>query len=185
MSSVEHIITRLTELKGSVLTRSKAELGETLREMVSSCNTAIALHEAGILATEDSVQVVMDSCEAKIVRVSANSMTRQERKQFKKQIADCELAITTADYLLADTGTIVFLEPTHKSRLLTLLPPAVIVVIEEEKILSSLVKLYEFIDKNSSKPFLFTGPSRTADIEKKLVLGVHGPEKLTVLLVRG
>ena len=108
-------------------------------------------------------------------------------KAHMNTLAAADLAITTCDYLVADTATLVFSSKTHPSRMLTLLPPVILVITSLETLLPNLAALYKQSDisevQRQSSLVFFTGPSRTADIEKKLVLGVHGPKALTVLVV--
>lgn len=100
--------------------------------------------------------------------------------------ASAEIGVTTAECALADTGTIVFLSESGQARLLSLLPPRHIAILERDRILSSLDELLSVIPRpalKSSAMVLITGPSRTADIEMRLVRGVHGPGEITVVIV--
>jgi len=97
--------------------------------------------------------------------------------------AEAEIGITSADFALADTGSLVFLS---EPRLISLLPPRHIAVIERVKIISGLDELFSRVPHpgaESSAMVLVTGPSRTADIEMRLVRGVHGPGEILVLIV--
>ena len=97
-----------------------------------------------------------------------------------------EVGINFADYALADTGSLVFLSESHESRLISLLPPIHIAVIARDKILSGLDELFTIVPQpaaRSSSMVLITGPSRTADIEMRLVRGVHGPGEIHVIIV--
>lgn len=99
--------------------------------------------------------------------------------------AQAEVGVTSAAYALADTGSLVFLS-AQESRLISLLPPRHIAVIERAKILSSLDELLGVVadpGAESSAMVIVTGPSRTADIEMRLVRGVHGPGEITVIVV--
>jgi L-lactate utilization protein LutC len=107
-----------------------------------------------------------------------------ETPYSREACADADIGITSADFALADTGTLVFLtEP----RLISLLPPRHIAIVDRAKILVSLDALFSRVPQPgdlSSSMVLATGPSRTADIEMRLVRGVHGPGEVTVLIVR-
>jgi L-lactate dehydrogenase complex protein LldG len=97
-----------------------------------------------------------------------------------------EVGINFADYALADTGSLVFLSESHQSRLISLLPPVHIAIVARNKILSGLDELYTLVPQpaaNSSSMVIVTGPSRTADIEMRLVRGVHGPGEVHVIIV--
>jgi L-lactate utilization protein LutB len=97
--------------------------------------------------------------------------------------ADAEIGVSSADFALADTGTLVFLtEP----RLVSLLPPRHVTILDRAKILMGLDELFSVVPDPaalSSSMVLVTGPSRTADIEMRLVRGVHGPGEVFVIIV--
>jgi L-lactate utilization protein LutC len=101
-------------------------------------------------------------------------------------IAATDVGITSADYALADTGSLVFFSESGESRLLSLLPPCHIAVIESSKIVPSLddvFRLRPMPAAESSAMVVITGPSRTADIEMRLVRGVHGPGEIHVIII--
>jgi L-lactate utilization protein LutC len=98
----------------------------------------------------------------------------------------CDIGITSADYALADTGTLVTIASPAEARLVSLLPPAHIAVVPVDRLLTGLDELFTLVPMpadRSSSMVLITGPSRTADIEQILVRGVHGPGEITVVLV--
>jgi len=97
-----------------------------------------------------------------------------------------DIGITSADYALAETGSLVMLSSPHEARLVSLLPPVHVAVIPRSRLLANLDELLTVIPKpadRSSSLVLITGPSRTADIEQILIRGVHGPGKVTVVIV--
>ncbi len=109
-----------------------------------------------------------------------------DRDQLRELCATADVGITSADYVLADTGTLVMLSSLEEARMISLLPPAHIAVVERERILSGLDELFTVLPRpaeQTSSMVLITGPSRTADIEQILVRGVHGPGQITVILV--
>jgi L-lactate utilization protein LutC len=105
---------------------------------------------------------------------------------YRQACADSDVGITSADYALADTGSLVMICGAEESRLVSLLPPAHIAVVPVSRLLESLDELLLRVPKpaaGTSSMVLITGPSRTADIEQILVRGVHGPGEVTVILV--
>lgn len=105
---------------------------------------------------------------------------------LREDAAATEVGITSADYALADTGSLVFFSESKESRLLSLLPPCHIAVIDSSKIVASLddvLRLRPLPGAESSAMVVITGPSRTADIEMRLVRGVHGPGEIHVIVV--
>ncbi len=108
------------------------------------------------------------------------------REELREICATVDIGITSADYALADTGTLVLLSSPREARMISLLPPAHIAVVPRERILTGLDELFALLPnpaEASSSMVLITGPSRTADIEQILVRGVHGPGQLTVIVV--
>ena len=105
-------------------------------------------------------------------------------------LASADIGITGADFAIADTGTLVLLSGPEQPRLTSLLPPVHIAILEKESIVPNihalfarLGKSYENYDKLCSCISFITGPSRTADIELNLTLGVHGPGRAIVIIV--
>jgi len=105
------------------------------------------------------------------------------------EMAELAVSVIEADALLADTGSCLIKCPTAEDRLLCYLPPACVVVAKTEQLREHLPAAWgevarQCFAKDLSGEFVIvTGPSRTADIEKLLILGVHGPKRLVVLLV--
>ena len=100
--------------------------------------------------------------------------------------AAADIGITSADYALADTGTLVMLASPREARLVSLLPPMHIAVVPQDRILTGLDELFSLLPRpadQTSSMVLITGPSRTADIEQILVRGVHGPGQICVVIV--
>jgi L-lactate dehydrogenase complex protein LldG len=99
-----------------------------------------------------------------------------------------DLGISGAATLIAETGTIVVRACTEEPRSLSLLPPVHVVVAEQSRLLPDLFDLFE--PKRQGEPVqmpsclsLITGPSKTGDIELRLVTGVHGPGEVHVIVV--
>ena len=118
--------------------------------------------------------------------LNGRSFIRSTDAFSREGIAATEVGITSADYALADTGSLVMFTESKESRLLSLLPPCHIAVIESSKIVASLddvFRLRPLPGAESSAMVVITGPSRTADIEMRLVRGVHGPGEIHVIII--
>ncbi len=110
-------------------------------------------------------------------------------ERYRGLLLDAAVGITTADYALADTGTLVIVSGGEQHRLISLLPPAHVCLLDPARILPSLTYLLadvrgRFDDLQSAPKNMtcITGPSRTADIEQAITMGVHGPKSLHVIL---
>jgi L-lactate dehydrogenase complex protein LldG len=106
-----------------------------------------------------------------------------------EEMAQLSVSVIEADTLLADSGSCMIVCGTAEDRLLCYLPPACVVVATVDRLAEHMPAAWTSIaprvaDPNVRGEFVFiTGPSRTADIEKILILGVHGPKRLVVILV--
>ena len=106
-----------------------------------------------------------------------------------RHMAELSASLIEPEALLADTGSCLVACPTAHDRLLCYLPPACVVVARLEQLAEHLTAVWAAVNARSADPgvrgeyVIVTGPSRTADIEKILILGVHGPKRLVVLLV--
>ena len=96
------------------------------------------------------------------------------------------IGISEMDWALADTGTLVQDATAAEQRLASSLPEIHIAIIDAERILPDMSSLFASI-RAAEMPYLafITGPSRTADIERVLTIGVHGPERLVVIIIDG
>lgn len=98
--------------------------------------------------------------------------------------SSAKIGINQVDYAVAETGSLIEISDNVKKRLCSTLPEIHIAILPLSKIepdLESVMKKIE-IDKI---PYLtvISGPSRTADIERVLTIGVHGPERLIIVCV--
>lgn len=98
-----------------------------------------------------------------------------------------DLGITSADWAVAETGTLALCSLKGQGRVVSLLPPNYLAIIEPRQIVPDLFDLFERLEEQKhqlpSNVALVTGPSKTGDIELKLTTGVHGPGNVHVLVV--
>jgi L-lactate dehydrogenase complex protein LldG len=95
----------------------------------------------------------------------------------------CDAGVTTAQWGIADTGTLVLESAREQSRLLSLVPPIHVALLSTRCICDSLREALGRVSVASHAITFITGPSRTSDIELTLVVGVHGPQTVHVLLM--
>jgi len=101
-----------------------------------------------------------------------------------------EAGFVAADYGLAETGTLVHLDRSDEEKNVWTLPEVCFCFLERQKIVPSAEAIESLIsahlsrtDVSSPQVSFITGPSRTADIECRLTIGVHGPSRLVILIV--
>jgi L-lactate dehydrogenase complex protein LldG len=103
-----------------------------------------------------------------------------------REIARADVGISGADLAVAETGSLL-IGSESGYELVTALPPVHIALIRTDQIVATLEEAFAFCQREldrASKNFLFvTGPSRTADIELTPVIGVHGPQELSVIVI--
>jgi L-lactate dehydrogenase complex protein LldG len=106
----------------------------------------------------------------------------------QKSLANCDAAITSCKYLVARTGAIVMSSDQESGRTVSAYAPVHICIAYVSQLVYDTRDALKLIkEKYGNKlPSFITfaaGPSRTADIEKTLVVGVHGPKEVYVFLV--
>jgi L-lactate dehydrogenase complex protein LldG len=96
-----------------------------------------------------------------------------------RALAECDLGVTEADFALAQTGTIGLFSSAEKPRAVSLLPRVHLALVDPAAFRADLHQVFA---EAKGAPYLVfvTGPSRTADIELTVTLGVHGPQHLHV-----
>lgn len=111
------------------------------------------------------------------------------REETIAHLGKLEVGITGADAALATTGSLVLAAGRGKGRIPMMLPPVHIAVITEAQIMPRLEDWIAYQRAHgledllhSANICLVSGPSRTADIEKILVMGVHGPKDLHIII---
>lgn len=111
---------------------------------------------------------------------------RTDQPYAAPDLERCDAGITECDCLVAQTGTIVLTTKTAGGRALSVLPEHHVVVARLSQLVPDLLAAFELLQQRHGSNYpsfmtLITGPSRTGDIERILVLGAHGPKKLTIL----
>jgi len=100
--------------------------------------------------------------------------------------SEFEIGISCVDALIARTGSILLRTLSAGGRRLSVLPPTHVVIAESNQLVYSIdeaLKNLKDTKNDWSYATIITGPSRTADIEKQLVLGAHGPKRLVVFVI--
>ena len=115
----------------------------------------------------------------------------KSRAYLREQIVQSGMGLTGADYAVAETGSVVIIPRRGLSRLVSLVPPIHIALVRPQDLVATLDDVFLFRrlayyrnggDGGRYLNFI-TGPSRTADIEQRLVVGVHGPKEVHLILL--
>src|SRR4051794_40430860 len=103
------------------------------------------------------------------------------------ELERCDAGLTECDALIAQTGSVLVTSRSAGGRALSVLPPHHVVLARREQLVRDLPAAIVLVKQKYAPTYpsmisFVTGPSRTGDIERILVLGAHGPKKLTVLV---
>jgi L-lactate dehydrogenase complex protein LldG len=118
--------------------------------------------------------------------------TRISNQAYREACFTAPVGITGADWVLAETGSLVLTSSTEGSQLASLAPPVHVALFRRGQLLESLDDILERLPVGSPRGenpaegrsvVFVTGVSRTADIEQILIRGVHGPRELHAILV--
>ncbi len=113
---------------------------------------------------------------------------RQFSQFSEKDLASCDAAITDCEVLIARTGSIVMSAAQDSGRTVSVYAPVHICVAYTKQLVYDVRDGLQLIKEKYHRNFpslitFATGPSRTADIEKTLVVGVHGPKEVYLFLI--
>jgi len=152
----------------------------------------------------EKITVLLDELTVKSIAVLDRPLSRKvaERLDGKKlvfapadpadaspeELSTLDAGLVSPEYLIADTGSCLFAAPTAFDRLANYITPISIVVAEKSMLRENLSAVWKEMKPRletatTGEFVIVTGPSRTADIEKILILGVHGPKRLIVFLI--
>jgi L-lactate dehydrogenase complex protein LldG len=102
----------------------------------------------------------------------------------RERAAQAKIGISQMEWALADTGSLVQDQSAVGQRLVSSLTTIHIALVPSGNILDGKQALFQRLNPSNSRYIAFiTGPSRTADIERVLTIGVHGPERLIIIFV--
>jgi L-lactate utilization protein LutC len=179
--SVLHIFREGLEAAGGhcVVVRNEQEAAHNLTRIIGGLQASplgvrrIALSDAPIVERLMK-QVALKTDEVAVTPSSA-------------ELFSYDVGITSAQGAIAETGTLVLESECERHRLVSLLPPVHIAIVEANNICLTLGEALLAVGRGGrermSRTITFiTGPSRTADIELTLAIGVHGPQELFVIV---
>lgn len=119
------------------------------------------------------------------IATDGSEFVRKTVGEANASVRECDLGVTSCDCLVAQTGSIVVSTLSAGGRALSVLPQTHLVIVRREQIVPDLATAMALLRKRYDRHWpsalsVITGPSRTADIEKILVMGAHGPKRLVV-----
>lgn len=168
----------------------ETDLGEWIIQLAKekpSHITAPALHK-----TKEEVAELLSRQLGKDVPPDPKKIVRLAREEMRKYFMEADVGISGANLAVAESGTLVIISNEGNARLVTSLPPVHIALVTTEKFVETLEQAVTLSKalilassglKMTAYVSFITGPSRTTDIEKELVVGVHGPQELHIIIL--
>jgi Uncharacterized conserved protein len=170
----ETFLNEVKKLSGVAQKLIPADIDSALKTLVTEQN----IHKATAWETpylrQLGVTEILNSLGVKLISPNAS----------KHEMALCELGVTEADYLLPETGTLVLHSSFAKPRAVSLLPRIHLAIVHPDMLRADMHQVFAEAKDQNYLVFI-TGPSRTADIELTVTLGVHGPKNLFVWMLDG
>lgn len=168
----------------------ETDLGEWIVQLAKerpSHITAPALHK-----TKEDVAKLLSHHLNIPVPADPKEIVRIVREKMRQYFIEADIGISGANFAVAESGTLAIISNEGNARLVTSLPSVHIALITTEKFVQTLEQAALLIKaltlassgfKLTSYVSFITGPSRTTDIEKELVIGAHGPKELHIIIL--
>ena len=168
----------------------ETDLGEWIVQLAGekpSHITAPALHK-----TKEEIAQLLSRHLRKSIPPDSKQIVEQTRSEMRRLFFEADVGISGANLAIAESGTLAIVSNEGNARLVTSLPPVHIALVTTEKFVETMeqaVSLIKALTAASSGMKLtayvsfITGPSRTTDIEKEMVIGVHGPQEVHIIIL--
>jgi L-lactate utilization protein LutC len=191
-SLIEKFRTEFERVSGKLAVCKNSDLAvDTIKDLIlSSCFKQVAVSKHAVcrqLCLLEKLRTELP--EVQFWGEDINSENPFARLSLRGTLAQVQLSITGAEYLVADIGSILVSAGAQASRQISLLPSTHLVIATPDQIFPNMAELFLSIHEQCGENLpgsaltLITGPSRTADIEKVLIKGVHGPTRLLAILL--
>lgn len=160
-----------------IIAHSKGEIAGALTQIISALQkTKLRAQRIAISDTPELERLMyMTDLQIEELGIAPNA----------SDIFGFDVGITTAQAAIAETGTLVLDSARERHRLVSLVPPVHIAIVDEATIYGTLGETLSMLQNGeelSPAITFITGPSRTGDIELTLTIGVHGPQELYVII---
>lgn len=158
-----------------IVVHNETEATQALTQIISD------LQRTPLLIALSNSPLVQTVCKG--IQIDVDEMTISPSRA---ELFSYDVGVSAAQYAIAETGTLVLESEAERHRLVSLVPPVHIAIVEADKICLTVAEALAKVNQgdNLSPTITFiTGPSRTADIELTLTIGVHGPQELYVIVI--
>jgi L-lactate dehydrogenase complex protein LldG len=160
-----------------IIAHGEAEIADALTQIISALQkTKLRAQRIAVSDAPELVRLMhMTDLEIEELGIAPNA----------SDIFGFDVGISTAQAAIAETGTLVLDSTRERHRLVSLVPPVHIAIVDASTIyatLSETLSMLQSGEELSPAVTFITGPSRTADIELTLTIGVHGPQELYAII---
>jgi len=174
------------ESKLDLFRANAAELRAVFHLTESQADWTPLLHELAIAEGWKRVATHRGVLTDSVVEAMSLPILRTDGRYDTRDLEQCDVGITECDALIAQTGSVLVTSRSAGGRALSVLPPHHMVLARRDQLIADLPAAFALLNEKYANDYpsfisLITGPSRTGDIERILVLGAHGPRKLTIL----
>jgi L-lactate dehydrogenase complex protein LldG len=169
------------------------ERAKTVSAEVFRCATAVDARAALLRLVEAAVvkkAVVVESPLQRAAGVTEALRSRgvevyTEPEEIAEHAPTADIGISGVEFGVAETGSVFQDGYAIATRLVTILPPLHVVFLPSANIVPGITEAFEIIAQGFDRGYVgfITGPSRTADIERVLTIGVHGPGRFAIIAV--
>ena len=170
---------RMTAVRAEIIETTEAGWIETLKSVCVQKQLGNLLYSP---ATERGVRIRQQPPLEKLLTCE------QEIEDWKSELFHTvDAAVTTTLGGIAETGTLILWPDKNEPRMMSLVPPIHIAILESGKLFNTFAEAVATMQWAGSMPtnaLLISGPSKSADIEQTLAYGVHGPKELVILLIK-
>ena len=182
------------ETAPSVLTsQDRAEVINAFKENLALVGATCVLVENEAEAA-DRLSEIVNVLDAKKIVVSDSELVHRivnasginaVQDPSREELFASDIGVTSAQWAIAETGTLVLGSGAERHRLVSLVPPVHVCILTAGSIRQSMAEILELADTDANRTITFiTGASRTSDIELTLAIGVHGPGELHVIVIK-
>ena len=177
-------------LEGRGLEVVETDLGEWIVQLAGDRPSHLitpALH-----MTREQVAELFSKVTGETIPPDIPTLVAVARKQLRQAFIDADMGITGANVAIAETGSIVIVSNEGNGRLVSTLPPIHVAILGIEKVVATMedaTAILRVLSKSGTGQRVttyisyITGPSRTADIELSMTVGVHGPKEVHIILL--
>jgi len=159
--------------------RKKEELGHFVRDIVETMKAKHVIRANHPFFDETMMDQTLSACDVTVWK-------KDQPTNLLEKAAGADIGIAVVDYAISHTGSLVVTSGADKGRSLSLLPTVFMGVVPAKNIKTKMGDVLKEVKKWGKMPagiHFISGPSRSADIENDLTIGVHGPGIVYALIV--